>query len=309
MRRREVTRPSSPYIYIFGLGLQHSPHGTQDGTQGDKPDDRRDFFFYSHLIPPISFQILRPEEQLRSKMGQCLSASKPIIEALLTELAKPAPGAHHHQQQQQQQQTASGPVAGGQSGAVHPSLPAGAEKHRVRNVYDGDTLTLTDERRIRLLGIDTPEIKDKQPFAQEAKAYTKALCDKKDVWISFDPGGDKADHYGRLLCFIFVPAEDGSGYLCVNEGIIAAGYAGAYHPGKGKHLHNWNKLVALQSQARKDKCGMWSTFQDILVVKTANGSAYHKRSCEHLSSVRNLTEMRASVATEKGLHPCRSCFS
>ena len=93
-RRREVTRPSSPYIYIFGLGLQHSPHGTQDGTQGDKPDYRRDFFFYSHLIPPISFQILRPEEQLRSKMGQCLSASKPIIEALLTELAKPAPGAH-----------------------------------------------------------------------------------------------------------------------------------------------------------------------------------------------------------------------
>ena len=238
-------------------------------------------------------------------MGQCLSASKPIIEAVLTEVAN---------QQQQQGGTAGGHgtasvVASGQAGAVYASLPEGAEQHRVRNVYDGDTLTLIDERRIRLLGSDTPEIKERQPFAQEAKAYTKDRCDKKDIWISYEPGGDKKDHYGRLLCFIWVPAEGGNGYLCINEGIIAAGYASAYHPGKGKHLHNWEKLIALQKQAREEKRGLWSSFEDFLVVKTANGSAYHKRSCEHLANVRNLTEMKASEATEKGLHPCRTCLS
>ena len=238
-------------------------------------------------------------------MGQCLSATKPIVEAVLTELAKPPPGAAASAAA-----AAAAPVSvgAGQRGAVYPSLPAGAERHRVRNVYDGDTLTLTDERRVRFLGIDTPEIKDKQPFAQEAKAYTKERCDKKDIWISYEPGGEKQDHYGRLLCFVWVPAEDGNGYLCVNEGIIAAGYAEAYHPGRGKHLHNWDKLIALQTQARNAKLGMWADFEDFTVVKTANGSAYHKRSCEHLASVKHLTELQASEAAAKGLHPCRTCL-
>ena len=109
------------------------------------------------------------------------------------------------------------------------------------------------------------------------------------------------------MCFVWVPAEDGNGYLCVNEGIIAAGYAEAYHPGKGKHLRNWDKLIALQTQARNAKLGMWANFEDFTVVKTANGSAYHKRSCKHLASVKHLTELKASEAAAKGLHPCRTC--
>ena len=241
-------------------------------------------------------------------MGQCLSVTKPIVEAVLTELAKPPPGEGHHQAHGGSASSAPVSVGAGQSGAVYPSLPDGAEKFHVRNVYDGDTLTLTDERRIRFLGIDTPEIKDKQPFAQEAKAYTKERCDKRDIWISYEPDGEKQDHYGRLLCFVWVPAEGGNGYLCVNEGIIAAGFASAYHPGKGKHLHNWDKLIALQTQARNAKLGMWADFEDFTVVKTANGSAYHKRSCEHLATVKHLTELKASEAAAKGLHPCRTCL-
>ena len=196
------------------------------------------------------------------------------------------------------------------SGAIHESLPNDAEQHTVRNVYDGDTLTLTDERRVRLLGIDTPEIKENQPYAQEAKAYTKDRCNKEDIWLSFEPNGEREDHYGRLLCFVWVRSNDGGdGYLCINEGIVESGFAKAYHPGKGDKLKNWEKLVELQSEARKAKRGVWTDFEDFKVVKTANGSAYHKRSCEHLSSVRNLTEMMASEAAEKGLHPCRTCLS
>ena len=130
-------------------------------------------------------------------MGQCLSAVQEILKESAAEV-----------NQQQSQPTTTG------LSAVYPSLPAGAEQVQVRNVYDGDTLTLTDERRVRFLGIDTPEIKEKQPFAQEAKAYTKDLCDKQDIWISYEPGQEKKDHYGRLLCFVWV--QKGSGYLCVN---------------------------------------------------------------------------------------------
>lgn len=211
----------------------------------------------------------------------------------------------------EQVQTAS-VTAGGASAsgsAVYEQLPAGAEQYTVRNVYDGDTLTLVDERRVRFLGIDTPEIKENQPFAQEAKAYTKDRCHKKQIWLTYEPGGDKEDHYGRLLAFVWVPADNGSGYLCVNEGIVAEGYATVYRPNKDSTLHNWDKLIALQKDARDNRRGMWSTFEDFSVVATRNGSAFHVRSCEHLSNVHNLNEMKASEATDKGLHPCRTCLA
>jgi endonuclease YncB( thermonuclease family) len=226
---------------------------------------------------------------------------------------------------------------------MYPSLPAGAQQVTVRNVYDGDTLTLTDERRVRLLGVDTPEVKENQPFAQEAKDYTKTAIlgdgnqrngqKGNDVWISFEPGQESEDKYGRLLAYVWVRSSgednekengngngggfanafnrfgDGddddeeqqmnSGYLCVNEGIIAAGYASAYTPNANSKTRNWDKLVSLQMQARESKRGMWSADTGTTAAsnstkyyKTANGSAYHHKNCEHLSNIRNLTVER-----------------
>ena len=70
---------------------------------------------------------------------------------------------------------------------VYASLPADAEQHRVRNVYDGDTLTLANDKRVRFLGVDTPELRERQPYAQEAKEYglvddilTKPIDDEED---------------------------------------------------------------------------------------------------------------------------------
>ena len=247
-------------------------------------------------------------------MGQCLSAAVKIVqEVAATESSE--------QQQQQQQQphkpennsavttTTTAGVPHSSSGGlspIYPSLPQDAEQVQVRNVYDGDTLTLQDERRIRFLGIDTPEIKEHQPFSQEAKAYTKDRCSDK-IWISFEPGKEREDHYGRLLAFVWV--KEGGGYLCVNEGIVAAGLASAYVPNQGSKLHNWDKLVTLQNQARSASRGMWKDFQDETVYKTINGAAFHKRNCEHLSRSHNLTELKASEASSKGLHPCRTCFT
>jgi micrococcal nuclease len=242
-------------------------------------------------------------------MGNCLGTVQQIVEDVAE--------ANKQQQQQQgsslpqqQHQPTTKPQAGGHastSGALSPvysSLPNGAEEGAVRNVYDGDTLTLTDERRVRFLGIDTPEVKEKQPFSQESKAYTKERC-KQKVWLTFE--GEKQDHYGRLLAFVWV--KEANGYLCVNEGIVAAGLATVYTPDKNVKLHNWDKLLALQTDARNHKRGIWSTFSDEKVFRTANGAAYHKRSCEHLADIRNLTELTVSKAADAGLHPCRTCMS
>lgn len=245
-------------------------------------------------------------------MGNCLTTALNTVQEVSETLQEQQQQQPQQQQQQthstSQQQAHDGSTFGTSSGGpspIHPSLPAGAEKHHVRNVYDGDTLTLTDERRVRLLGIDTPEIKQKQPFAEEAKEYTKSKCDKKDIWLTFE--GDKADRYGRLLAFAWV--EEGGGYLCVNEGIVAAGLASVYAPNSSSKTKNYDHMVALQSKARSEGKGKWSEFEDRKVVKTANGAAFHIRSCEHLANIRNLQEMTETEAMDKGLHPCRTCLS
>lgn len=236
-------------------------------------------------------------------MGGCFSSVEQIVQDVHESTT--AFVAQQQQQQQQQAPASDSPESHHDVSPIYRSLPDGAEKHMVRNVYDGDTLTLMDERRVRFLGIDTPEVKENQAFSQEAKAYTKIRCHQKEVWLSFEPNGEKTDHYGRLLAFVWV-AENG-GYICVNEGIVAEGLASVYTPNKNTKLHNWDKLLALQSQARAGKKGMWSTFQDYTVVKTTNGAAYHKRSCEHVANAR-LTELKASEAAMQGLHPCRTCL-
>lgn len=84
-----------------------------------------------------------------------------------------------------------------------------------------------------------------------------------------------------------------------------AGLASVYSP----ECTITSKLLALQQQARASKHGMSSTFEDYDVVKTKNGSAFHRRDCPHLSTARNLLSMKASEATDIGLHPYRTCLA
>lgn len=243
-------------------------------------------------------------------MGTCLS--------ILTEILEQAQASSANGGGASSPTTGGGGAAssGGGSGAhvassssgtspIYSSLPGGTEQFQVRNVYDGDTLTLVDERRVRVIGVDTPEMKPTpEPYAEEAKEFTKSRCGKNSyIWLKVDG----KDRYGRLLGHIFVQDSGGGGYLCISEGLLQQGFAYAYNPNKDEQPFNWDKLVALQNEARTHQRGLWKTFQDITVVKTANGSAYHQRSCKHLSSIRNLQELKVSAALEMGLHPCRTC--
>jgi len=230
---------------------------------------------------------------------------------------------------------------------IHPSLPTAAQKFHCRSVYDGDTLTLEQQwTRVRLLGIDTPEIKEKQPFALEAKEYTKKYCHDKDVWLTFQESGgmdndDNRDHYKRVLAFIWVPlGEDTNNttpkkgkrsrtkskgdsnnsrqWLCINEGLVAAGLAHSYTPSKTKKVHNHDKLLGLQTLARTHQRGQWKEFQDYDAVVTPTGGAFHKKcnntkgraesDCKFLARSKNLKIVKASEAYDKGMHPCRNCF-
>lgn len=87
-----------------------------------------------------------------------------------------------------------------------------SERVTVVHVYDGDTVKLADGRRVRLIGINAPELRPDQPegepFANEATAALQALIDRNNRSLLLQYGREHEDHYGRLLAHAFVDSGD-----------------------------------------------------------------------------------------------------
>lgn len=92
---------------------------------------------------------------------------------------------------------------------------------QVGRVIDGDTIELFDGRRVRYIGIDTPEMEDTRKevkcFAKEAKEENVRLVDGKTVRLKKDVS--ETDKYGRLLRYVYV------GDVFINEYLIRQGFA------------------------------------------------------------------------------------
>ena len=119
------------------------------------------------------------------------------------------------------------------------------ERALVVSVIDGDTVELADGRRIRYLGIDTPE--QGEYYAENATARNKELVEGKTVELQ--RGNRDQDEYGRLLRYVYV---DG---VFVNAELIAGGYAEAYiFDTDDRHSQ---VLVQLEQYARLRDLGLW----------------------------------------------------
>ena len=85
------------------------------------------------------------------------------------------------------------------------------EKVTVNHVIDGDTIILSDDRHIRLIGIDTPEIgydgHRSEMGADEARNYLDRLLKTNNkIFIIYDQ--QRKDHYQRTLAHLFL--QDGT---------------------------------------------------------------------------------------------------
>jgi endonuclease YncB( thermonuclease family) len=102
-------------------------------------------------------------------------------------------------------------LAGGARAADCPTDRT-SERVKVVHIYDGDTVKLSDGRRLRLIGIDTPEVnhegKPAQALAEPARAALKELLDRHNRILLLRHGKEPRDHYGRLLAHAFL--DDGS---------------------------------------------------------------------------------------------------
>jgi len=100
----------------------------------------------------------------------------------------------------------------------------------VRKVYDGDTITVDIDlgfdmilrnQKIRLLGIDTPEVRGVE--REQGLISRDALRTKiGSKWIVIKTQLDKKGKYGRWLGTIFINEEN------VNDWLISEGLAKVY---------------------------------------------------------------------------------
>lgn len=152
-----------------------------------------------------------------------------------------------------------------------PETPKG--RAQVVSVADGDTITIRDgssTARVRLLGIDTPEIGDDECGARHAKARTVQLLARRPVDRSGDgladafagggrrvrlqtnSAGEQTDHYGRLLAYVYV----GRRPVSVQEILVREGLATVYRF-RGRDLDLADRLEDARVAARRAKRGIW----------------------------------------------------
>ncbi len=123
----------------------------------------------------------------------------------------------------------------------------------VKYVYDGDTFVTTDNKKVRLLNINTSETakrnKPSEPYAVEAKNFLQNLVINKEVILVFDK--EKKDKYKRYLAYVYL--KDGT---FVNSKMLSEGLAHLYtFP---KNVEKFEELHLAETLARKEKKGIWS---------------------------------------------------
>lgn len=122
------------------------------------------------------------------------------------------------------------------------------ESAHVKQVYDGDTVLLEDGRKVRYLGINSPEYQE--PFYLKAKRFNESLVLNREITLEFDR--ERTDAYGRLLAYVYVENQ------MVNARLMQEGLAHAFFIGPN-HGHN-ALLLEAQEKARQRRVGIWSNW-------------------------------------------------
>jgi micrococcal nuclease len=124
----------------------------------------------------------------------------------------------------------------------------------VKEVIDGDTIILSNDERVRLIGVNTPEYG--RYYFDEARELMEILTLGKEVMLERDI--TDRDKYGRLLRYVYVNG------LFVNLEMIERGFANAYtYPPDVKYTE---KFLEAERYARSNDIGLWERSK-ITIVK------------------------------------------
>jgi endonuclease YncB( thermonuclease family) len=121
----------------------------------------------------------------------------------------------------------------------------------VGTITDGDTLTLTNGHRVRLLQIDSPEVGTGECYSRAARTALLNLTPVGSrVTLTTDPALDTVDRYGRLLRYV------ARGSTNVNLEMVRLGAATPYFY-RGDRGRYASRLMAAASAAKAARRGLW----------------------------------------------------
>jgi micrococcal nuclease len=191
-------------------------------------------------------------------------------------------------------------------GCTQPAGPP--QQAQVARVIDGDTLVLQGGVRVRVLGIDAPEMeKEGRPadfLAHKAKAALRDLTLGQTVRLEYDR--QRYDHYGRLLAYLFLPDN-----TFVNAELVRQGLALVYfHSPNFKYR---DVLLAAQREALEAQRGIWQqllTQDEPYYLGNRSSLRLHRPNCPLAAKMAPANRVRLNSLKDaylQGYSPCRSC--
>lgn len=125
-------------------------------------------------------------------------------------------------------------------------------KVEVRRVIDGDTLVLESGEKVRLIGINTPEVESRfsqlQPGGEAAKNWLQKNLRSPFIWLEYD--GQQFDKYERRLAHVFLESGEYLNAELLREGLAMLTLT-------PPNLRYASRLITAQQQAEKNAKGIW----------------------------------------------------
>ena len=190
--------------------------------------------------------------------------------------------------------------------------------YRVKEVVDGDTITLENGLHVRYQGVNTPEagrwVVDPAPMSEAAKARNRELVEGKPVRLRF--GHEPLDKYGRVLARVETLSEQGEP-VDVEAVLIREGLGKVFT--LDMPAEEQQRLKALQGQAQESRLGIWGVTKPAAeegqapfpFCSASGGQVFHRAECAQAKRItaanfhgyRTLEDARAS-----GRRPCSQCL-
>jgi endonuclease YncB( thermonuclease family) len=173
-----------------------------------------------------------------------------------------------------------------------------SEKVRVAKVLDGDSFETADGRRVRLIGVETPDGQGAQ-----AAALLRELVGGREVTLELDE--ERSDRWQRTLAWVH------AGDLFVNGELVRRGvsWCAFWAP----NVAHQDELVAWQKQARTARLGVWGAAAPASAgrcVAVRGQPRFHRPECElarKAEPARKVELAGRDAALDEGWAPCGEC--
>lgn len=146
------------------------------------------------------------------------------------------------------------------------------ERTVVAHVTDGDTVRLQDGRRVRLIGINTPELgqhgHSDEPLARTARNTLQQLIESGNRSVLLQYGSERKDHYGRLLADVFLENGTNVAVTLLDQGLATTLVV-------PPNTRNQDCYQTRENRARHARRGLWKLAGYQPVTSTALSADEH----------------------------------